>query len=444
MASRPETPPPQPSASRWTRGDAVYAAVFFVAAWILVGTAVARTGALPQEPGELAAAAFFFAYGLFTISIGYQHPNLGYYSFDRVSQVASVLVLGPVQAALVNGLASFVYPWHRLLKGVPLRDAFLAALNNSGLMATIVLAAGTAYTAVGGEVPLATLTGSTIAALLVLVLGMQVLNDLGMLALYVIGRRNLAGFFHAFSYALELGAGTTAVLVALIYNTMPTEALVLTLVVLSVGMLALRQFAQMRQRLELIVAERTQKLEEKTRELQLQATRDNLTGLFNRRYADDYLARELERGRFAIALADIDFFKRVNDLHSHATGDAVLRRAAPCCRHAARAVPLERSHRALRRRGVPALLPEHGPARGAAALRGAPRRRRELQLRAARHRGRRHDQLRHRGIPRRRLGRALARSRRRAPLRSQEPRAQPRRRVTLRRSRGRARPRPRP
>jgi diguanylate cyclase (GGDEF)-like protein len=331
MDSRPEKP--QPQAPRWTRGEAIYACVLFAAAWLLVGTALARGDALPQTGSELGAAAFFFVYGLFTISIGYQHPNLGYYSFDRVSQVASVLVLGPVQAALVNGLASFVYPWHRVFKGVPVRDALLAALNNSGLMATIVLAAGTAYTAIGGDVPLTTLHGSTVIALLVLVLGMQILNDLGMLALFVIGRRNLTGFFHAFSYALELGSGTTAVLVALIYNTMATEVLVLTLVVLSLGMLALRQFADMRQRLEVIVAERTQKLEEKTRELERQATRDNLTGLFNRRYADEYLARELERckrerARFAIALADIDLFKRVNDMHSHATGDAVLRHVA--------------------------------------------------------------------------------------------------------------------
>ena len=61
-------------------------------------------------------------------------------------------------------------------------------------------------------------------------------------------------------------------------------------------MLALRQFADMRHKLELIVAERTRSLQQKTLELELQATRDNLTGLFNRRYADDYLgagAREL-------------------------------------------------------------------------------------------------------------------------------------------------------
>jgi predicted signal transduction protein with EAL and GGDEF domain len=69
-----------------------------------------------------------------------------------------------------------------------------------------------------------------------------------------------------------------------IFNTMGLEVFLLTLVVLTLGMLALRQFANMRHKLELIVAERTQKLEEKSRELEVLATRDNLTGLFNRRY----------------------------------------------------------------------------------------------------------------------------------------------------------------
>jgi diguanylate cyclase (GGDEF)-like protein len=123
---------------------------------------------------------------------------------------------------------------------------------------------------------------------------------------------------------------------------METQVLVLTLVVLSVGMLALRQFANMRHKLELIVAERTQALEEKTHELELQATRDNLTGLFNRRYIDQYLALQLERCKrerrhLTVALADIDFFKRVNDQHSHSTGDAVLRRVAAVLRERCRA-----------------------------------------------------------------------------------------------------------
>jgi len=342
MDPPPEIPVPPPPARVWTRAETLYVCALFTVAWIVLGVALARGDALPQSASEIVAALFFLVYGLYTIVVGYQHPTLGYYSFDRVAQVASILVLGPWLAAAINGLASFLYPWHRLWKGVPLRNVVRAALNNSGLMAAITMIAGSVYAALGGPIPLMDLTGSAVIELIVLVLLMQLLNDAGMLVLLALGRRSLAGFFNGFTYALELGSGATAVLVALIYNTMDAEVLLLTLIVLSAGMSALRQFAKMRHKLEALVAERTQKLEEKTRELEVQATRDNLTGLFNRRYADDYLARELdscrrERRRFTVAFADIDLFKRVNDQHSHATGDAVLRRVATTLRERCRA-----------------------------------------------------------------------------------------------------------
>jgi diguanylate cyclase (GGDEF)-like protein len=63
------------------------------------------------------------------------------------------------------------------------------------------------------------------------------------------------------------------------------------------------------------------------------ATRDPLTGLLRRHAAMDRLAEEVERCRrtfhpFAVALADLDHFKDVNDTHGHAAGDAVLRSVA--------------------------------------------------------------------------------------------------------------------
>lgn len=59
------------------------------------------------------------------------------------------------------------------------------------------------------------------------------------------------------------------------------------------------------------------------------SVRDPLTGAYNRRHALPWLERRLARagpGRTGIAvmLADLDFFKRVNDMHGHAAGDAVL------------------------------------------------------------------------------------------------------------------------
>jgi diguanylate cyclase (GGDEF)-like protein len=63
-------------------------------------------------------------------------------------------------------------------------------------------------------------------------------------------------------------------------------------------------------------------------ELARRAVTDQLTGLPNRRAFDERLAlliAEGGRGRqFALVVADIDHFKRVNDTHGHAVGDAVL------------------------------------------------------------------------------------------------------------------------
>lgn len=68
-------------------------------------------------------------------------------------------------------------------------------------------------------------------------------------------------------------------------------------------------------------------------ELAAQSRTDALTGLANRRLLDERLADEVERalrhGRpLALALADIDDFKGVNDRLGHATGDDVLRALA--------------------------------------------------------------------------------------------------------------------
>jgi diguanylate cyclase (GGDEF)-like protein/PAS domain S-box-containing protein len=61
-----------------------------------------------------------------------------------------------------------------------------------------------------------------------------------------------------------------------------------------------------------------------------QAIRDPLTGLFNRRYLEETLERELNRAErsqrpFGVIMLDLDHFKRFNDTFGHAAGDAVLR-----------------------------------------------------------------------------------------------------------------------
>ncbi len=79
-------------------------------------------------------------------------------------------------------------------------------------------------------------------------------------------------------------------------------------------------------------------LQEKLRE---QANRDALTGLFNRRYLEGTLEREMARCKregapLTMLLLDIDYFKLVNDTYGHPAGDEVLRVFARALQESAR------------------------------------------------------------------------------------------------------------
>jgi len=71
------------------------------------------------------------------------------------------------------------------------------------------------------------------------------------------------------------------------------------------------------------------KMHDTLSELRRLATRDQLTGLYNRREGFRLLDREVERAvkferAFTVLLIDVDQFKAINDTHGHARGDQVL------------------------------------------------------------------------------------------------------------------------
>ena len=77
--------------------------------------------------------------------------------------------------------------------------------------------------------------------------------------------------------------------------------------------------------------------------LRVSALTDPLTGLYNRRFLLDHLAREMARaeradGILSIALMDLKGFKAVNDRFGHPVGDSVLVRTARVIRDSLRSV----------------------------------------------------------------------------------------------------------
>ncbi len=78
---------------------------------------------------------------------------------------------------------------------------------------------------------------------------------------------------------------------------------------------------------------RVEEVENLQQQVQEQAIRDPLTGIYNRRLLSEALEREFARARrkksnLAILIMDLDFFKNINDQFGHRAGDLALQRIA--------------------------------------------------------------------------------------------------------------------
>lgn len=90
---------------------------------------------------------------------------------------------------------------------------------------------------------------------------------------------------------------------------------------------------QLNKELEALVSERTSELEQANNKLKIISVTDPLTGLFNRRYFDEYFYSQYQQAystgkSIGLLVIDIDHFKNINDDYGHQFGDYCLIKVA--------------------------------------------------------------------------------------------------------------------
>ena len=87
--------------------------------------------------------------------------------------------------------------------------------------------------------------------------------------------------------------------------------------------------------------EEIKSLKAQLEEVKYFSTKDALTNVFNRRFLENIapkiITNEMRDQRsWGVLMVDIDYFKKVNDLHGHPAGDAVLQNVAKMLQHITR------------------------------------------------------------------------------------------------------------
>lgn len=196
-------------------------------------------------PAPWVIAAFVLV-SLLTLYLDGQLLAERYIAFDRLTQVALVLIFGPYTAAIVAVIAYLIWPflyWSRA--DFSLRTATLHALHGVGMAPMAILAGGYLYYWAGGQSSLVRLTPSVIAALVLLVLGTQLVAFLLRSLRLWAWRESLNAALSPLVNVVEMAMLPLAVLVAIFYRDLPAGGFLL--LILLQCLMALMMYKFLRQ-----------------------------------------------------------------------------------------------------------------------------------------------------------------------------------------------------
>ncbi|MGH8194207.1 MAG: diguanylate cyclase [Woeseiaceae bacterium] len=165
-------------------------------------------------------AALCVAACLFVWQFGLPVPRVGLASMERLPQIGLLLVLSPPVAAALCGIGSLVWPlFNRDYSQGSLRVAVLRGIHNASMTALMLLLAGEAYLAAGGEHPLRSLERGDIWPLTVMAMTVQGVN-VSLLTLYFwLDGRDVRRLIKPIYSLIDLIFVPAGVLAALLYNS---------------------------------------------------------------------------------------------------------------------------------------------------------------------------------------------------------------------------------
>jgi diguanylate cyclase (GGDEF)-like protein len=175
---------------------------------------------------------------LFVFQFGLRTP-IGLISMERVPQIGLLLVFSPAVAAAICATASFIWPlFNRAYSQGSTTFAALRALHNAAMTVIMLLAAGAAYTAAGGQYPLASVGVADLWPLAAMAIVAQVVNTGVMTLFFLFDRRDVRSVLKPAYVLSDFVFVPAGVFAALLYNAGQPSTFALFAIVMLVFVLS--------------------------------------------------------------------------------------------------------------------------------------------------------------------------------------------------------------